>query len=189
MQLFETKEKYLLEALLFVAYEPMSIKKLADIMQVETSLVRELLAELQEDYQERGFELKEIAGGWQFLTREEFASYIDKLYHPRNQQLSQAALETLAIIAYRQPITRLEMEQIRQVKVDAVVNKLMDKHLIKEVGRREGPGRPILYGTTKEFLSFFGLSSLKELPPLEQFAQTSENKETEVLLFGQKDRA
>ena len=83
MQLFETKEKYLLEALLFVAYEPMSIKKLADIMQVETSLVRELLAELQEDYQERGFELKEIAGGWQFLTREEFASYIEKLYHPR----------------------------------------------------------------------------------------------------------
>ena len=160
------KHKALLEALLFVAFEPVSTKRLVEISGVDKKLVQELLAELAADYAGRGFRLTEIAGGWQFLTPEEYAPYIEKLYNPRAQQLSRAALETLAIVAYRQPVTRLEIDNIRQVKSDAVLNKLMEKALVKEVGRREGPGRPILYGTTREFLAAFGLASLAELPPL-----------------------
>lgn len=181
------KKRNLIEALLFVAYEPITLKKLAEISDLETARVRQILEDIQVEYADRGFHLTEIAGGWQFLTDEAYAEEIEKLYNPRKQQLSKAALETLAIIAYRQPITRLEMENIRQVKVDAMVNKLMDKKLIKEVGRLDTPGKPILYGTTKEFLSFFGIVSLKDLPPLESFAQSFENLEEEVNLFNIKE--
>ncbi len=177
------RERNMIEALLFVAYEPVTLKKLAEISALETARVRQILEDIQTEYADRGFHLTEIAGGWQFLTDEAYAGEIEKLYNPRKQQLSKAALETLAIIAYRQPITRLEIENIRQVKVDAMVNKLMDKKLIKEVGRLETPGKPILYGTTKEFLGFFGIVSLKDLPPLESFAQSFENLEEEVNLF------
>ena len=116
----------------------------------------------------------EIAGGWQFLTQPEAAPYIERLYKPRAQQLSKAALETLAIVAYRQPVTRAEIDNIRQVKSDAMLAKLMEKTLVKEVGRLDAPGRPILYGTTQEFLAAFGLVSLQELPPL---ADIDENEE------------
>lgn len=173
-----------LECLLFVAYEPMSEKRLSDILEIDISLVRQFITELQDEYQDRGFHLQQIAGGWQFMTPPEFAPVIERLYRPKTQALSRAALETLAIIAYRQPVTRLEMEQIRQIKVDGVVNTLLDKNLIKEVGRREGPGRPILYGTTKEFLDKFGLKSLSELPPLESFVQDSDDNSQ--LLFAEK---
>jgi segregation and condensation protein B len=177
------KERNMIEALLFVAYEPISLKKLSEITELETQTVLEILIKLQKEYAEKGFHLQEIAGGWQFLTDEEFASQIEKLYNPRKQILSKAALETLAIIAYKQPITRLEIENIRQVKIDAMVNKLMDKKLIKEVGRMETPGKPILYGTTKEFLSFFGIDSINDLPPLENFAKSFDNMEEEINLF------
>ncbi len=176
------RHKALLEALLFVAFEPVSARRLAEISGVDKKLVQELLAELAAEHRERGFRLAEIAGGWQFLTPEEYAPYIEKLYNPRSQQLSRAALETLAIVAYRQPVTRLEIDNIRQVKSDAVLNKLMEKALVKEVGRREGPGRPILYGTTREFLAAFGLASLAELPPL-----TDDEGNSEVSLFGAVD--
>lgn len=182
-----SREKNLIEALLFVAYEPITLKKLAEISQMDNVKVKELLLAIQEDYAERGFHLAEIAGGWQFLTDQAYAEEIEKLYSPRKQQLSKAALETLAIIAYRQPITRLEIENIRQVKIDSMINKLMDKKLIKEVGRLETPGKPILYGTTKEFLSFFGIDSLKDLPPLESFAENLDNLEEEVNLFNLKE--
>lgn len=178
------RHKALLEALLFVAFEPVSARRLAEISGVDKKLVQELLAELATEHRERGFRLAEIAGGWQFLTPEEYAPYIEKLYNPRSQQLSRAALETLAIVAYRQPVTRLEIDNIRQVKSDAVLNKLMEKALVKEVGRREGPGRPILYGTTREFLAAFGLASLAELPPL-----TDDEGNSEVSLFGAVDMA
>lgn len=181
--MFIEKERNMIEALLFVAYEPISLKKLSEITELETQTVLEILIKLQKEYAEKGFHLQEIAGGWQFLTDEEFASQIEKLYNPRKQILSKAALETLAIIAYKQPITRLEIENIRQVKIDAMVNKLMDKKLIKEVGRMETPGKPILYGTTKEFLSFFGIDSINDLPPLENFAKSFDNMEEEINLF------
>ena len=179
----EQKERRMIEALLFVAYEPITLKKLAEITELNKQFVLELLLDIKQEYSEKGFHLTEIAGGWQFLTDEEFSPQIERLYNPRKQVLSKAALETLAIIAYRQPITRLEIENIRQVKIDAMVNKLMDKKLIKEVGRMETPGKPILYGTTKEFLEFFGIDSLKDLPPLEDFAQNFDNMEEEINLF------
>ncbi|MGI5824388.1 MAG: SMC-Scp complex subunit ScpB [Bacillota bacterium] len=176
-------QRNMIEALLFVAYEPVTLKKLAEITGLGSQTVLENLLSIQKEYAERGFHLTEIAGGWQFLTDETFAPQIERLYNPRKQVLSKAALETLAIIAYRQPITRLEIENIRQVKIDSMVNKLMDKKLIKEAGRLETPGKPILYGTTKEFLAFFGIDSLKDLPPLEEFAQSFDNMEEEVNLF------
>lgn len=178
-QISEIDHKKLLETLLFVAYEPMEAKKLAEIMEIKKDKTLDLLKLLQLEYQNKGFNLVEIAGGWQFLTNEEYAIYIERLYNPRNQQLSKAALETLAIIAYRQPITKLEIESIRQVKSDAVVNKLMDKDLVKEVGRGTGAGRPILYGTSNEFLSFFGIDTLKDLPPLAE----KEAVPSEISLF------
>lgn len=164
----------LLEALLFVAWEPAPVKRLAEALGLEPKFTQELLLELQETYVGRGFQLVEIAGGWQFLTQPEAAPYIERLYKPRAQQLSKAALETLAIVAYRQPVTRAEIDNIRQVKSDAMLAKLMEKTLVKEVGRLDAPGRPILYGTTQEFLAAFGLVSLQELPPL---ADIDENEE------------
>ncbi len=164
----------LLEALLFVAWEPAPVKRLAEALGLEPKFTQELLLELQEAYVGRGFQLVEIAGGWQFLTQPEAAPYIERLYKPRAQQLSKAALETLAIVAYRQPVTRAEIDNIRQVKSDAMLAKLMERTLVKEVGRLDAPGRPILYGTTQEFLAAFGLVSLQELPPL---ADIDENEE------------
>lgn len=172
------EKKKLLEALLFVAWEPVPAKRLAEIAECDNRLALELLREIKADFADRGFQLAEIAGGWQFLTPTDLAPYIEKLYNPRTQQLSKAALETLAIVAYRQPVTRLEIDNIRQVKSDAVLNKLMEKSLVKEVGRLEGPGRPILYGTTKDFLSAFGLAALSDLPPLPEVSE-----QTEVSLF------
>jgi len=168
---------------LFVSYEPISVKRLAEVTELPQAEIKDLLVIIQNEHEGSGFELHEIAEGWQFLTCPEFSPYIEKLYNPRKQQLSQAALETLAIIAYRQPITRLEIENIRQVKADAMVGRLLEKGLVKEVGRREAPGRPILYGTTKEFLAAFGLRSIHELPPLESFAQSFENLGEEQDLF------
>lgn len=168
------QKKRLIEALLFVAWEPVTLKRLAEIVECDQTLLRQMLAELKADFAGRGFELVEIAGGWQFLTPADMAPYIEKLYNPRTQQLSKAALETLAIVAYRQPVTRLEIDNIRQVKSDAVLGKLLEKSLIKEVGRMEGPGRPILYGTTREFLAAFGLVSLAELPQLPELDEQSE---------------
>lgn len=162
------QQKRLLEALLFVACEPLSEKRLAEYCGLRPAETAALLRELAADYQSGGFELVEIAGGWQFLTAEEFAPQIEKLYKPRARELSNAAMETLAIVAYRQPITKQEVEAVRQVSVDAVMSKLLERRLIKEVGRREGPGKPILYGTTREFLEYFGLNQLADLPPLEE---------------------
>ena len=119
------------------------------------------------EYLERGFHLRAIAGGWQFMTDEDYAPVIERLYRPKFHQLSLPAMETLAIIAYRQPITRAEISEIRQVDADSVISTLLDKRLICEVGRLDIPGRPILYGTSEQFLNFFGINSLNDLPPLE----------------------
>lgn len=169
----------LLEALLFVAWEPLSLKRLAEVTGAEKRAVAEILAEMQADFAACGFRLVEIAGGWQFLTDKDLAPYIEKLYNPRSQQLSKAALETLAIVAYHQPVTRLEIDNIRQVKSDTVLGKLLEKSLVKEVGRLESPGRPILYGTTREFLAAFDLKSLSELPELPE-----QEEPGELSLFG-----
>lgn len=166
MNLFPDEGKRLLEALLLCSAEPLTLKVLTEITDYESSEILDLLSEIQRDYQQqsRGFALTEIAGGWMFATYPEHAPYIEKLVKPRLSSLSQAALEVLSIVAYRQPITRAEIEEIRGVSCDSSLGTLLDRALVEEKGRKDAPGRPILFGTTTDFLKYFGLSSLKDLP-------------------------
>ncbi|GAB6156975.1 SMC-Scp complex subunit ScpB [Desulfotomaculum varum] len=169
--LFKEQTKAALEALLFVASEPLTVQTLARIAEIDAADALELLRELAQDYDTRpgGLKIIEAADTWQMCTRPEYASYIERLYRKSGTGLSRAAMETLAIIAYRQPITKTEIELIRGVKVDSPISTLLERNLIEEKGRREGPGRPVLYGTTVDFLKYFGLKSLADLPPLEDF--------------------
>ncbi|WP_449536807.1 SMC-Scp complex subunit ScpB [Ferdinandcohnia sp. Marseille-Q9671] len=162
--------KAIVEGLLFAAGdEGLTLKQMAVVLEVKESTALDIVNELKDDYLNlgRGINLVEVAGTYQLTTKKEHAVYLKKLVEsPSASSLSQAALETLAIIAYRQPITRAEIEEIRGVKTERPINTLTAKALIKEVGRVEGTGRAILYGTTKEFLEYFGLKTIKELPPL-----------------------
>lgn len=161
------KAKAVLEAVIFASSEPVTVKEMSTILELNYETVEQLLAELMAEYddQQRGIQIKEVAEGFQFVTKPEYADYLEKLKKvPRNAPLSQAALETLAIIAYKQPITRAEIETIRGVRVDSSLATLLERGLIEETGRKDGPGRPILYGTTKVFLKYFGLKNLDELP-------------------------
>ena len=157
----------IVEAMLFIAGEPVAIADLARALEIAPFQVQEALDALERtiDAQKRGIVLKRFGEHVQLSTRREFAPYIEKLLQPvQKQSLSQSALETLAIVAYRQPVTKLEMEQIRGVKCDYSVQSLIKKGLIEDVGRKEVVGRPILYGTTDAFLSHFGLRTLSDLP-------------------------
>lgn len=168
--LFPKETKAAIECLLFVSKEPVSIKTLAQILELSAEDVLALVRELQQEYRERGIQIQEIAHGFQMCTRSEFALYIEQLYKPQTSYgLSRAALETLAIIAYKQPITRAEVEAIRGVKVDSSLGTLVEKNLVREVGRKDGPGRPMLFGTTPAFMKYFGLKDLTELPDPEEF--------------------
>ncbi|MCM2531773.1 SMC-Scp complex subunit ScpB [Neobacillus pocheonensis] len=171
----------ILESLLFAAGdEGLSLKQLAEVLEVDTLKAGEIVEELRKEYErnnKRGIMIVQLAGTYQLATKKENAAYLKKLVDsPNTATLSQAALETLAIIAYKQPITRAEIEEIRGVKTERPLHTLMSKVLIKEVGRAEGTGRAFLYGTTKEFLDYFGLKSIEELPQLpekvdEEFVQ------------------
>lgn len=169
--LFKDQTKAALEALLFVASEPLTLQALARLVEADLADTVELLRELSADYEARsgGLKLVEAADTWQMCTKPETAPYIERLYRRSGTGLSRAAVETLAIIAYRQPITKSELELIRGVKVDSPINTLLERNLVEEKGRREGPGRPVLYGTTLDFLKYFGLRDLNELPSLEDF--------------------
>ncbi|MDR5694851.1 MAG: SMC-Scp complex subunit ScpB [Armatimonadota bacterium] len=165
------------EALLFVSNDPVTTAQLAKVLEIEEDLVEELLAELQEEYSDRGIQLKAVAGGYQMCTRPEYSEVVKRLLHlDTREPLSQAALETLAIIAYRQPITRAEIEAIRGVRSDHVLEKLLETQLIKVAGRKEAPGRPLLYVTTERFLRYFGLRDLSDLPPLPEGPSTPSEK-------------
>ncbi|WP_235918856.1 SMC-Scp complex subunit ScpB [Heliomicrobium undosum] len=168
--IFPNSMSRVIEALLFVSSDPLSIETIAEATGFAAEEVRELLAGLKAEYdgQERGWQLEEVAGGFRLSTRAEFAPYIERLLRTPQQGLSNAALETLSIIAYHQPVTRAEIEQIRGVKADRSLATLLGKGLIQEVGRKEALGRPILYGTTDSFLRHFGLRSLADLPKLEE---------------------
>ena len=157
-----------LEAILFAAGEPLSVPQLAELLGVNKPQTWELVGLLQEEYQseKRGLELREVAEGWQLCTKACHHEAVLQLANTQELKLSNAAMETLAIIAYRQPVTRAEMEAIRGVKVDGVVNTLLDWELIAEAGRKETIGHPILYKTTKRFLEVFGLKSLKDMPAM-----------------------
>lgn len=181
--------KSIIEGLLFVSGdEGLELKQLSEILEIDKPAIRQLLEEMKADFRrsKRGIQIIEIAGTFQLTTLPEHSKYFERLASsPTSSTLSQAALETLAIIAYRQPITRAELEEVRGVKSERPLNTLMNKMLIKEVGRLEGPGRPILYGTTKEFLDYFGLNSLDQLPPLEEQINMDELEE-EAKFFFQK---
>ena len=157
-----------LEALLFAAGEPLGVPQLAELLGMTKPQTWELLGLLQEDYktERRGLELREVAEGWQLCTKACHHEAILQLANTQELKLTNASMETLAIIAYRQPVTRAEMEAIRGVKVDGVVNTLLEWELIAEAGRKETAGRPILYKTTKKFLEVFGLKTLKDLPAM-----------------------
>ncbi len=167
--LFSDGEIAALEALLFVAKEPLSIQKLAEILEISRENVTELLQSLQERYESAdcGLTLVELDKRYRLGTKPEMAPYIETLYKQPYQILSNAALEVLSIVAYRQPITRGEIDFIRGVQSDRSLATLAEKGLVQEIGRKDGPGRPILYGTTEEFLLHFNLKSLAELPKLE----------------------
>ncbi|OUM94897.1 MAG: SMC-Scp complex subunit ScpB [Firmicutes bacterium ZCTH02-B6] len=158
-----------LEAVLFASPEPVSLNDLARVTGWDQEGVHAALALLRQRLEapDRGLCLLEVAGGWQLATKPELAELLQSLLAPRPPApLSQAALETLAIIAYRQPITRAEIEQLRGVRVDSALQSLLERELIEEAGRADAPGRPILYRTTPRFLEWTGLSSLADLPPL-----------------------
>jgi segregation and condensation protein B len=156
-----------LEAILFVAAEPVPLKRLAEIVSADVAVVREALGRLAQVYagRSKGVHLVEIAGGWRMLTNPECADAVSALKARRDKErLSGAALETLAIIAYKQPVSRAEIERIRGVGVGPVLRHLMELDLVKVAGREEGLGRALLYGTTPSFLDRFGLKSAKDLP-------------------------
>ena len=168
--LFPKETKGAIECLLFVSREPVSQITLARILDLNPEDILSLVEELQQEYRDRGVQILEIANGYQMCTRPDFAPYIEQLYKPQTSYgLSRAALETLAIIAYKQPITRAEVEAIRGVKIDSSLGTLVEKNLVREVGRKDGPGRPMLFGTTPAFLKYFGLRDLAELPDPEEF--------------------
>jgi segregation and condensation protein B len=170
-----TEAKRVLEAALLCAQEPLSLAALRGLFddQLSADTLKNLLAELREEWSGRAVELASLASGWRFQTRPEFRPFAEKLQPEKPPRYSRAVLETLAIIAYRQPVTRGDIEDIRGVTVSTqIVQALEARGWIDVVGHRETPGRPALYATTRTFLDDLGLRSLQELPPLEEIAQT-----------------
>ena len=161
------KLQRVLEALLFVASEALSIKQLAKLTGAEESEVTIALQKVDEEFAHRGIVLREIAGGYRFASAPAAREAVEAYLMPPKTNLSPAALETLAIVAYMQPVTKSEVEGIRGVGADSVIATLLDRRFIAEAGKRETPGRPTLYKTTPEFLESFGLRSLDELPPID----------------------
>ena len=174
----ETDFKHIVEALLFVADEPLSPGKIAQaVTGLDAREVRRLVDQLRSEYAAEGrpFTIEELAGGYRMLTRSEFHPYLKVLFRkPRETRLSSAALEALAIVAYKQPVNRAEVEAIRGVDCSGVLQRLLEYRLIKIVGRSEELGRPLLYGTTKEFLEHFGMGSLRDLPSVQELIQPEE---------------
>ena len=164
----------LLEALVFASDSPITPKELAKLASAPQKQVRELLGELQNDYSTRGMHLDEVAGGWVFRTSAQYAPFVRDLTKQKPVRLTRAQVETLAIIAYRQPITRPEVDDVRGVDSGPVLKLLLERDLVRILGKRDEPGRPIIYGTTGHFLEFFGLKSLKDLPTLREFTELSD---------------
>lgn len=165
-----------IECILFVATEPVPLKTLLEVLQSTEEQVRSALNVLEERLRTSGLQMIQVAGGYQLCTRPEFAEVVGRYLQPQPSKLSRAALETVAIIAYRQPITLPEIEAIRGVQSEGVVRTLLQRGLIQEVGRKQAAGRPVLYGTTPQFLHYFGLNSLDELPELEELSAPAENQ-------------
>jgi len=162
-----TEIRNALECLLLARGGPLRLAELRKILDVDEAELRATLAALQVEYGGRGLQIQEVAGGYQLCTRPEYGSYVQRLMRMGDlEPLTRATLEALAIVVYRQPITRAEVDAVRGVQSVHHLIKLQDRRLIREVGRRPGPGRPILYGTTEGFLRYFGLKDVSALPPL-----------------------
>jgi len=178
-----TEAKRILEAALLASPEPVSLADLKRLFddQVGGDTLNNLLAELREDWEGRAVELVSLASGWRFQTRPEFQPFVEKLQPEKPPKYSRAVMETLAIIAYRQPVTRGDIEDVRGVVVSTqIMQALENRGWIDIVGHRETPGRPALYATTRTFLDDLGLRSLQELPPLEEIAKTLQLEPTPV---------
>ena len=173
-----------LEGLLFVVgNEGISFEKLKDVLEVNDTELELLLSELDNQYQDsnRGFKIEKLGNKYKLTTKKEHKPYYESLIQvEKNENLTQAALETLAIIAYNEPVTRLYVDEIRGVESSYLVRKLLYRNLIKEVGRSDAPGRPILYGVTDEFLDYLGLSSIEELPKLEVVQEKEEFEDLDL---------
>lgn len=161
----------IIESVLFAAGDAVDTEKLSDILDIDMKSTRAIVTALADKYdrEKRGVQIIRLEDSFQMCTRREYQDYISKLVEPRrSQSLSNAAMEVLAIVAYKQPVTRAVIEQIRGVSCDTLVNKLLEKNFIEEVGRLDTPGRPMLFGTTEEFLRSFGIESIAELPDFEE---------------------
>lgn len=172
----ESERAAVIEALIFVSDEPLSAKTIADVLKEDKEVVKTAIAALAEEFNARngGLQLREVAGGWQFATRPEYHEHVRAFLKTRpSAKLSIASLETLAVIAYRQPVTVPEILEIRGVQSPSSIKTLLDKKLIVAKGRKETVGRPMMYGTSKEFLLQFGLKDLSELPSVEDFHDLS----------------
>lgn len=166
-----SKETALCETILFLESEPLTVKVLSNKAQLSEEVVEKCIEKLKEKYnaEDSGIELTMVTGGWCITPKKEYWEVLKEFYgSKRDGRLSKSAMETLAIIAYSQPITRAEVEQLRGVGVDNMIRLLIERNLIKEVGKKEVPGRPTLFGTTKEFLKLFHLNSISELPKLDE---------------------
>lgn len=158
------------EAVLFASGEPVTVESLREILGIDAENLRELAEAYGRRLEERGsgLQLQQVAGGWQLVTRGKYFPYVERLSEERDKRLSPATMETLSIIAFKQPVTKQEIEHIRGVRIEKIMSKLLEMELIRELGRRDTIGRPILYGTTDTFLQCFGLNDLSDLPELPQ---------------------
>jgi segregation and condensation protein B len=177
----EDNVKAVVEALLFSSDKPLLIEQIKRVLDnLDTGQIRKTLEDLKTEYEQsnRGMRIYEVAGGFQMISATHFSSFLRKLYKgPQNsEKLSRPALETLAIIAYKQPLSKMEIESLRKVNVDGVVSTLEEKNLIRVTGRKKAPGRPKVYGTTRQFLEYFGLKSLEELPKIANFPLPAEQQ-------------
>jgi segregation and condensation protein B len=172
----QEQAKRIIEALLFASERPLGITQIKETLEeLDAQTIKMIVEKLQSEYKDSGrsFNIVPVAGGYQVSTDPVYAPWLSKLYRNwRAEKLSHPALETLAIIAYRQPITRQEVEDIRGVNIEGVLKTILERSLVRISGRKKIPGRPFLYSTTRKFLEFFGLQSLEELPKLEEFEET-----------------
>ena len=176
--------KSAIESMLFVSGEPLALRELSNNLELKEKNVEEILSEMANEYEDksRGIRLISINGAYQLVTKSENSDFVQKLLKKnKKHSLSQASIESLAIIAYKQPITRIDIDEIRGVKSESAIARLIERGLIKDIGRLEVPGRPILYGTTDEFLRQFGLKTIKELPSLDLYSDEETQSSIDLL--------
>ncbi len=172
-------KKSIIEALLFISEKPVLIEQIRRVLtDLDSVAIRSILEELKKDYDnlERGMRIMEVAGGFKMVSASELGKFVKKFYQKPPERVSKPALEVLAIIAYKQPITRMEIESLRGVDPSGIMRNLASKGLVRVAGRKKAPGRPFVYVTTRHFLEHFGLKSLKDLPKVDNFAKAEEGK-------------